>query len=72
MCRRFTRNGRQYVNISNWIERPPEASKKFLSGSYKYHITVDKTGYYLILANVVYENLVYNEETEEISCEGVQ
>ena len=48
------------------IERPPEVSKKvFLSGSYKYRITVDKTGYYLLRTNVVYENLVYNEETGE-------
>lgn len=48
------------------IERPPEVSKKvFLSSSCKYRITVDKTGYYLLRANVVYENLVYNEETGE-------
>ena len=48
------------------IEHPPEVSKKvFLSSSCKYRITVDKTGYYLLRANVVYENLVYNEETGE-------
>ena len=48
------------------IERPPEVSKEvFLKGPYMYRITVDKTGYYLLRANVVYENLVYNEETGE-------
>ncbi len=30
-----------------------------------YRITVDKTGYYLLRANVVDENIVYNEETGE-------
>ena len=48
------------------IERPPEVSKEvFLKGPYMYRITVDKTGYYLLRANVVDENIVYNEETGE-------
>ena len=48
------------------IERPSEVSKEvFLNGPYMYRITVDKTGYYLLRANVVDENIVYNEETGE-------
>lgn len=48
---------------NNTTEDVEVSQQVFLRGSFLYRITVDRTGYYMLCANVLDENRVYNADT---------